>query len=156
MRRQDLDLSTAWWTIPGELSKNGFSHRVPLSRQAVAVVEAAAKLSSDDWLFPARSGRGPMTRLEKYTNRIRKSSGVDFTPHDLRRTASSLMTGDLGIARLAIRKILNHVETDVTATYDRHSYDREKRAALDAWGAHLEEIVSAKSVPENVVRLQHG
>ena len=38
-----------------------------------------------------------------------------------------------GVPRLVVSKILNHVETGVTAVYDRHSYDLEKRAALDFW-----------------------
>ena len=64
----------------------------------------------------------------------------DATPHDLRRTAASHMTS-IGISRLVVSKILNHAEPGVTAVYDRHSYDREKRAALAAWGARLEEII---------------
>jgi hypothetical protein len=51
------------------------------------------------------------------------------------------MTG-MGISRLTVKKILNHVERDVTAIYDRHSYDPEKRTALEAWGRRLEAIVS--------------
>jgi hypothetical protein len=43
-----------------------------------------------------------------------------------------------------VSKILNHVETGVTAVYDRHSYDPEKRAALDFWGKRLEQIVTGK------------
>ena len=33
-----------------------------------------------------------------------------------------------GVPRLVVSKILNHVETGVTAVYDRHGYDLEKRA----------------------------
>jgi len=57
-----------------------------------------------------------------------------FTPHDLRRTAATKMT-EAGINRLAISKVLNHAESGVTAVYDRHSYDKEKRQALETWGA---------------------
>jgi len=39
----------------------------------------------------------------------------------------------IGVPRLTVAKILNHAEQGVTAVYDRHSYDREKREALDAW-----------------------
>jgi len=46
-----------------------------------------------------------------------------------------------GVSRLVVAKILNHVETGVTAVYDRHSYDREKRAALDLWGQRVTRIV---------------
>ena len=44
-------------------------------------------------------------------------------------------------ARVVVSKILNHVETGVTAVYDRHSYDLEKRAALDFWGKRVDDIV---------------
>lgn len=40
----------------------------------------------------------------------------------------------MGIPRLVVSKILNHVESGVTAIYDRHSYDAEKREALAKWG----------------------
>jgi len=39
------------------------------------------------------------------------------------------MTG-VGVPRLVVAKILNHVERGITAVYDRHSYDHEKRRAL--------------------------
>ena len=45
---------------------------------------------------------------------------------------------------MVVSKILNHVESGVTAVYDRHGYDAEKRAALDFWGRHLEAIVKGK------------
>ena len=52
-----------------------------------------------------------------------------------------MMTG-MGIPRLVLGKILNHVEPGVTAVYDRHSYDREKREALEAWSKRLTLMVS--------------
>jgi hypothetical protein len=46
------------------------------------------------------------------------------------------MTG-MGIFRLTVFKILSHVEPGATAVYDRYSYDKEKREALEAWGCRL-------------------
>ena len=71
---------------------------------------------------------------------------------DLRRTAASYMTS-MGISRLVVAKILNHVEQGVTRVYDRHSYDQEKRRALDAWGQRLTDIVTDKATSANVVPL---
>ncbi len=45
----------------------------------------------------------------------------------------------------AVKKILNHAERDVTAIYDRHSYDPEKRTALEAWSRRLEQILNPDS-----------
>lgn len=62
---------------------------------------------------------------------------------ELRRTAASLMVS-AGVPRLVVSKILNHVETGVAAVYDRHSYDQEKRSALDLWGRRWEAILANK------------
>ena len=42
-----------------------------------------------------------------------------------------------GIQRLVLSKLLNHAEAGITQVYDRHSYDPEKRAALDWWDAEV-------------------
>ena len=56
--------------------------------------------------------------------------------------AASYMAS-LGIAPHLISRILNHVDTGVTAVYNRHSYDAEKRDALETWEKKLLEIVGA-------------
>ena len=58
----------------------------------------------------------------------------------------------IGVERLIVSKILNHVERGITEVYDRHSYDSEKRAALLRWDRHLDESVDGKP-PSNVVVL---
>ena len=50
-----------------------------------------------------------------------------------------------GISRLTVSKILNHAEKGITAVYDRHSYDAEKRDALDAWVRWLAEITASEA-----------
>ena len=47
-----------------------------------------------------------------------------------------------GVPRLTIKKLLNHADTDITAVYDRHSYDPEKRTALEWWDVKLTAILS--------------
>ncbi|MCZ6846759.1 MAG: tyrosine-type recombinase/integrase, partial [Alphaproteobacteria bacterium] len=141
MRIEDIDRENGWWTIPAERSKNGLSHRVPLSPQTKAVLDEL--LAGDDrsggWVFFTPLCDGPMTMLWRTAQDISRRAGVSFVPHDLRRSAASKMTG-MGIPRLTVSKLLNHAEAGITKVYDRHSYDPEKRQALDAWGARLEEI----------------
>jgi integrase len=84
--------------------------------------------------------------------RLARSGVFLFGPHDLRRTAASHMTS-IGISPLVVSKILNHTECGVTV-YDRHSFESEKRAALAAWGARLDEIIGAHRAPKNVVALR--
>lgn len=147
------------WTIPAERSKNGQAHRVPLSALALELVDQARDDHEDGrgaaWLFPSPSGSKPIRAhsINQALYRVLPELGLeDITPHDLRRTAASGMTS-MGVSRLTVSKILNHVETGVTAVYDRHGYDAEKRHALDAWAARLEEILSGKAATTNVVPL---
>ena len=156
MRWQDFDGN--WWTVPAEHAKNGLTHRVPLSPQVCVVLDAMGdRDQTTGWVFQSPRRDKPLATNWRSIDRIRKNSGVDFVLHDLRRTAASRMTGDLGVNRLTVSKILNHVESGVTSVYDRHSYDAEKRQALDAWGRRLEQIISGESgADETVVPLRSG
>ena len=62
----------------------------------------------------------------------------------------------MGIDRLTVSRILNHREGGITRVYDRFSYDQPKRAALEAWGAKLQGIVSDEPAAENVVALERA
>jgi integrase len=153
---EEFDLEDNVWTIPAVRSKNGQAHRVPLSPLALELIRQARFQGGDTpWLFPSPTADGPI--LARSINRAVYKTLPDMglenvTPHDLRRTAASGMTA-LGIPRLTVSKILNHVEKGVTAVYDRHSYDAEKRHALEAWASRLKEIVSGKPTTSNVVTL---
>ena len=160
MRWQDVDpdpdtaKGSAWWTIPGEFTKNGRAHRVPLSAPAVEILKEVRRRHRDPtWVFPGK--KGPQVVVWHSGSRVREASNVDFVPHDLRRTAASYMTG-MGISRLTVSKILNHSDPSVTKVYDRYGYDAEKRQALDAWARRLGDIISGTSEGSNVVELRTG
>ena len=112
MRWEDLDLVNGWWTIPGHVAKNGRSHRVPLSSPALWVLEDLQRHTSDSiWVFPSPTRRNQhISNVQKAAERVRGLSDTSFVLHDMRRTAASLMTG-MGISRLVVAKVLNHVES---------------------------------------------
>lgn len=163
----EIDLDTKVWTIPVEKSKNKLPHRVPLTDLALQLLEEISSLSRADqedpddralWLFPSPRAKGQQHILETAIDRAvrnnREAIGIPYwVPHDLRRTAASMMTS-IGVSRLTVSKILNHVERGVTATYDRHSYDNEKRMALEAWSRKLESILSVEAHHRNVIDLR--
>ncbi len=142
---EEFDLINNWWTIPAHKAKNETTHRVPLSKLALNVLQQIKSISDNsNWLFPSPVG-GTHITPEAINHAIRKSADKfheikHFTPHDLRRTTASHMTA-IGIPRLIVSKILNHVENSVTAIYDRHSYDVEKKDALEKWGSKLSDII---------------
>jgi integrase len=149
---EEIDFTDKWWTIPPEKAKNKMAHRVPLSPLALELLQAAKLLSgTSSWIFPSPRGNRHITP-EAVDHALRRPSleglGFTFVPHDLRRTAASHMTS-MGISRLVVSKILNHVERGVTSVYDRHSYDQEKRQALEAWGRRLQAIIQEKNGEES-------
>ena len=136
----DVDLDGGWWTIPGESSKNGLPHRVPLTAPVLKMLRGLHATALPDARYVLDGARGKR-QLGEATARL---AIPDFRGHDLRRTAASYMASG-GVPRLVIGKILNHAERDVTAVYDRHSYDQEKREALEKWAGVLRAILNKKS-----------
>lgn len=60
----------------------------------------------------------------------------------------------MGIPRLVVSKILNHADSSITAVYDRHNYDAEKRKALEAWSRRLNEIIHGDRTSSNVIEIK--
>jgi len=136
MRWNDVDLDAGWWTIPAEHSKNKLPHRVPLSPMAATILAERLATAAESAVYVFAGIRG-----KNHRHGLLDGLGVsNVRPHDFRRTAASVMASG-GIPRLTIAKILNHVDDSVTAVYDRHSYDPEKRAALDWWAVTLAAII---------------
>ena len=144
----EFDLVNGWWTMPAHKVKNGNTHRVPLSNLALEIIQQIKPLSNGSkWLFPSPIGNTHFTP-EAINHAVKRNQPQDiehFTPHDLRRTAASHMTA-MGIPRLVVSKMLNHTENSVTAIYDRHSYDTEKKNAIEIWGNKLNEIINDRNI----------
>jgi integrase len=160
----EIDLRNMWWTIPKERSKNERIHRVPLSPMALDIFRQAKirRLGDSKWVFPSSKGQ-PITprsisrairnNSEKKSSDSRKHTPpygdffkIDhFTPHDLRRTATSMMTS-AGISEFDVSKVLNHTVQSVTNKhYNHYSYDKEKQKALGIWERKLTTILTGKS-----------
>ena len=136
----------AVWTIPAARSKNKRAHRLPLSPQAVAVLQEAKAIDRGNGaVFPAAQS-GVALSPEAVAAAIRDAMPLfeveRFTPHDIRRTVATGISED-GASRVVVSKVLNHIDASVTAIYDRHSYEKEMRGALDGWGRRLAALVLA-------------
>jgi integrase len=152
MQWSDVDLTTGWWAIPGEVTKNHDPHRVPLTSMVLEILErrASAKNADDRYVF-SNHRHTCVADCAKKAAAILCKGGVSlhFRAHDLRRTAASYM-GEAGVDRFDIAHVLNHrsvTHSTVTAVYDRYRYDKEKRAALEKWAAVLTQIVDIQPAP---------
>lgn len=137
-----FDLAAGTLSISAARSKNGKARVVPLSRQAVELLErhrggvdrlGAVFMDSrgkplGSWVIPTRRFQG-----------LSDTNG--WTRHDLRRTAATGL-GNLRTAPHIVELCLGHVlpGTAVSRVYNRSDYADEVRAALQAWADELDRI----------------
>jgi integrase len=156
MRWDEIDFAGGWWTIPASRSKNGLAHRIPLVGGALETLRTLEAQPPQEREYVFNGGRlgQPVANPQKWLQRIREGTSIeDFRLHDIRRSVASNLTA-LGVPRLTVSKLLNHVETSITAVYDRHSYDAEKRVALVRWERRLREIVALRQETGKIVALR--
>jgi integrase len=150
----EIDLKKRLISLPRERVKNDRAHEIPLSPQAVAVIEALPRLS-EHYLFSF--GHHPVNGFAHAKERFDRLCPVQsWTLHDLRRTAASGLAR-LGVNLPVIEKVLNHVSgsfAGVVGIYQRHDFAGEKRKALELWGPHVATVVSDKPAKAKVVKLR--
>jgi integrase len=122
------------WIIPGIRYKTGKDHLIPLSGAAKAQLG-----DGEERLFDLRGGGN----IWRYKDVLSRAGGIDeWTLHDLRRTARSLMSR-AGVSSDVAERCLGHVVGGIRGTYDRHEYHREKVEAFEKLAALIGEIVTA-------------
>ena len=143
----DIDLVSKEWRP--YVSKTDFHHIVPLSTQAIAILEAIQPLTGcGQYVFPSSRGDGrPMS-----DNTIRtalKSLGYDsdvMTAHGFRTTASTLLN-EQGWSPDAIERQLAHAPRDqVRAAYNRAQYLDERRKMMQSWSDYLDSLKAGAHV----------
>lgn len=139
-RWEDIDFAKHVWEIPAEHSKTRVAHIVYLSSQAEVLLRCLKGTAGRaHCVLPKRDSiHEPVdaATLNKAMKRV-KWGVVHFVPHDLRRTASTLLN-EQGFNRDVIEKALNHGLAGVRGTYNRAEYREERTRMLQAWGDYLE------------------
>jgi integrase len=168
-RWEHIDFVKRTWLIPEENAKNGVALEVHLSEFALKHFRTIQNVNHQTkWLFPSRAKKqkiGPVnskTVTKQLTDRQREKAltgrsrdtgtltlpGGKWSPHDLRRTASTMM-GGLGIAPEVIERCLNHVEQNrIQRIYQRYSYRPEMKRAWEVLGERLEALTTSEKTAD--------
>jgi integrase len=133
----EFDLDKAVWRIPADKMKMGEEHIVPLSQQAVEILERVRVITgSSNYVFPGISSHKKPMSENTLTNAIRKRLEFDATAHGFRTTASTILN-EAGYRVDVIERQLAHGERNkVRATYNKASYLAE-RTAMMQWYSDL-------------------
>jgi integrase len=148
----EIDLEAQTMAIPGERTKNGQDHVVPLSDAALEILTEIDRRNRD-YVF-GRTREGGFSGWSKAKREFDKIVKLKepWVIHDLRRTVRTGL-GKLGVQPHISEAVLNHLPAKLI-TYDRNTYAAEKKAALDQWAGHIK-LMAAQATGANVTALRN-
>lgn len=136
----EFDLETALWRIPAERMKMREPHTVPLSRQALELLEKLYVVTGNgEYLFPNRSNlRRPASRGVLWKAVASMGFQGRFTPHGIRGTGSTILN-EMGFRADVIEKQLAHAERNkVRAAYNHAEHIPDRLVMMQAWADYLD------------------
>ena len=138
-RGAEIDFATGMIVLPAERVKNSREHSLPLSRQALVILERQPRRNSSDFVFDG------FNDWDNAKQRLDQRLGIaPWRVHDLRRTCATNL-GELGVQPHHIEAILNHYSghrAALAGVYQRAKYEPEMRAALQKWADYVDRITA--------------
>jgi integrase len=158
-RWREFNLNQNLWTIPPERMKGNAAHEVPLTDDAIAILEALPRFKNGDFVFSTTFGTKPVNGFSKAKVNLDRAMAAEvggavapFVIHDIRRSMRTGLSA-LPITDRVRELVIAHAQPGLHKVYDRHSYRQEKRHALNLWASRLRTIVDP---PSDNVRQLHG
>jgi integrase len=134
--------------LSGERTKNAEPHTIPLSAPALTIIESLPRIAGCNLVFTTNS----RTSISGWSRaKATMDEALALPPwriHDLRRTVATGLQ-KLGVSLQVIEAVLGHISgsrAGVVGVHQRHSFESEKRAAMEAWGAHVVALVEGRGL----------
>lgn len=136
----EVDMSAALWTIPAERMKMRQEHRVPLSRQALELLESMQKFSGDsELIFPSPYYRSkPLSENTFNSAMARMGYKNAATAHGFRALFSTVANESGWRADVIERQLAHKERNEVRAAYHRSTYMEERTKLLQWWADYLD------------------
>nr|WP_314638154.1 site-specific integrase [uncultured Pseudomonas sp.] len=136
-----ISLAEREWFIPGDHTKTGVEHHLPLTEQLCAILIRYREWQyangyDGQYVFPARNGK-PLSEGQASAVFTRLGKG-EWTSHDLRKVARTGWA-DIGIDYLISELLINHSMGHNVKVYVQSDVMSRKRDALEKWHAHLDQ-----------------
>lgn len=154
----EFDLPKRTWTIDQARFKSSVEHVVPLTTDAMSLLDGLPRFKGGDYMFSTTAGKKPTVITDKIKDKIDTLMAQEmgakpkaWVIHDLRRTVRSHLAA-LRIPDHVAEMVLGHGRKGLQRVYDQHRYTDEVREALTLWSARLRDII--EPAPANVVRMR--
>ena len=152
----ELSADCSRWTLPAARAKNRKAHVVDLPPAAREIVEGVPKLAGNDLVFAVSETKG-LSSFSYIARKLGQPGGEGaWRLHDFRRTGVSVLAG-MGFPPHVCDRLLNHVGgtiSGVAAVYQRHDFQAERKAALEAWAAYVIACADGRDLEQNVIELR--
>jgi integrase len=145
---EEIDLESKLWKIPANRMKMDTPHTVPLSRQAIKIIERAGKLwGKDGFVFPGiRQGSKQLSENTMLYALYRLGYHSRATVHGFRATFSTI-ANESGFDGDVIEKALAHEERNrVRAAYHRSEYIEQRKKLMQWWADMLQQLESGADI----------
>jgi integrase len=142
LRWSEIDLGRKMIVLLPERTKNGRGHEVPLSTQALAVINRQPRRNTTEYIFSDASGFRDWNDAKALLDA--RIGIAPYRLHDLRRSAVTHMA-EIGILPHVIEQCVNHQsghKGGIAGVYNRSKMTDAVRDALQRWADHLDKIVA--------------
>ena len=131
----EVDMTARVWTVPASRSKTGRAFRIPLSAQALTVLdEAEALRDASGLLFPSpTTGR---VFSSEALSKLCRDHDLRMTPHGARASFRT-WCGESGVPREVAEASLGHVAEATERAYARGDLLERRRAVVERWGSFI-------------------
>ncbi|HCB5887228.1 TPA: integrase arm-type DNA-binding domain-containing protein [Salmonella enterica subsp. enterica serovar Paratyphi B] len=139
-RWTDIDEENRFWNIPAEFMKMKRPHKVPLSKEAMRILESMKPISGHrEWVFP--SIKAPLSHMHEQTANaaiIRMGFGGEMVAHGMRSIARTAAEESSKFRTEVLEAALAHSKRDeIVAAYNRAEYLAERVALMQWWGDYV-------------------
>jgi len=129
----EIDFDAGTWTVPAERMKASRPHRVPLSRQAQAILEELAKMRAGDFVFPGQKLKKPLSNMAMEMV-LRRLKVENVTVHGFRSAFRDWAGEETHFPREIAEAALAHVIGDkAEQAYRRGDALQKRRVLMQAW-----------------------
>jgi len=148
----EIDMVSRTWAIPGQRMKSGRPHNVPLSTEAVALLEALPRMEGTTLVFPGAKAGKPLSDMS--LTAVMRRMEVDAVPHGMRASFSSWCAESTAYPSEVREMALAHAIGDNTvAAYQRSDLFEKRRNLMADWARHLH---TAPVVGNNIVAMHRA
>jgi integrase len=141
---EEIDLAARLWTVPGDRMKGGKTHRVPLSDEAVKLLESLPRFEGNNFVFPAPRG-GALSDMS--LSAVCKRMEVDAVPHGFRSSFKDWARSSTGYPDEVSELALAHVNSDATrAAYARDELLPQRARLMAEWARFCNQVQQAGDV----------